>query len=469
MPNYFNFDPLTYRLNFTPVQCAKLYEHTQYTPQAYYLAFNTLVAVKTYHALTSDIISVCIDALLDEDEQPEYLALIISDLAEMEILTTSERSQLHLSRIKTCPIKEVLHIGLAWINLLGLPAEMIHYYLLPDDDFPRQGHVLFQNISMHFGKIMATEPHQRYAINSLIKLLKHAVGLPYDDHIQLVHDILSHPSITELDSAFRILADTMLFSPFTNSSKHCLDTVLHDQYTPEATAKILILILSPPIFKSEKLTQLYCDKVRRYPDKSCLITLTIELKNKHAWPSKHIEAGILQILGIRKAVPQINIYATQYLSTLAYMKNIISEDIYTLIMPLLQPQTLANFLNLMSLLHTTDSRLEYYLDRMVCRKNILTQRLQTHGLLTAIPIARLYYEILELFTYALGDNLKRHLPSSLPLTQKIYESTGHAHYCGHVMRTSHLFFCQPKKIADFVEQDALEHDAESQATAINSA
>jgi len=261
MPSIFNFEQLVTRLNFNTEQLNTLSQRIRFTPKEYYHALNTLINANIVETLTPEIVSACVDTVITENESPEYMALIISELAAIEALSTLERTQIYLTNIKNAPQKAELHAALSWLNILGLPNEMIQHYFLSDHiEESNYKPAIIRQIAACFSMLASAGSKQLRAMTSLVKLLKHAYSLPYDDHIQLIHKVCSHQNIDELNKALEILCSSTLFEPFTTRSELCLNAVLQDQQTPEATASMLKLIFAHDAHVSEKLTQNYCIK-----------------------------------------------------------------------------------------------------------------------------------------------------------------------------------------------------------------
>ena len=252
--------------------------------------------------------------------------------------------------------------------------------------------------------------------------------------------IFSHHNIDELSEALETLCSSTLFNPFTTSSELCLNAVLQDQSTPGATASILKTIISHAIFNSEKLTQHYCDKVTRYPEKVCMCAVAHELETALAYPPKYIKACVLAALHLQKPPPDINAYVYHFLNLIKQFSAIAAEDFYPHLTPLINPNTVSKFLNITSLLQQPDPRLDEHLDNVPFDNQNLRNHFRGCILPNFRSITQIYCATLQSLTYNLNERMACHLPHKPSIKKQVFESSGHVLYCGNVMRTSSLFF-----------------------------
>jgi len=463
-----DFNKLCILLDFTKEQAITLVDNITYPEWPINNTYNALHILHQYkitERLTPDISSACLDSVISEDAHPEDSALIICEFATAGVLSTIEKTHARLTAIEHYPNKKELHVALTWLNSLGLPNELIQYYFLSETTLlPKYGPVVFEQISACLKRIITTKNSTLLdTVSSLTKLLKHAYVLPYDQHVKLIHMVCSHPDISTLDTTLASLDSSVLFKPFTTSSLVYLNTILQDQNTPDATASILKLIISDDIFASEKPTQNYCNKVACYPDKACLNAVAFELNEELAWPPERIKACALEILNIQKAPPQIDVYVRQFLHAITQYTRVVSEDCHQHVMPFTNPNTLAGFLSITSLLQGADQRFEDYIDNVTFASQAIKARLGACVLTNRNSIYSIHLETLQAFIHALGNNIERHLPHKPSLKKHVFESNGHALYCGRVMRTSSLFFSRLENTSHAMSDD----DAEAKADAIN--
>ena len=462
-----DFEKLYFLLNFTDAQ-RKTSSQTlcqAFDPNEYYDALKIFYSAEIVKTYAPEIASACIDAIITEDEHPKAIVLIICELATAEIFSTREQTQTHLTKIKNSPKKEEFHVALSWLNILGLPNEMIQYYFLPDHiEEPNDRPAIIRQIGACFSILASADSRQCLAVTSLVKLLEHAYSLPYDEHIHLLKKVFLHHNIHELNEALEILCSSALFTSFTDSSELCLNTVLQDQSTPEATAYILSTIVSHDVFVSEERTQNYCNKVARYPEKAYLCAIISALEKELKWPPTCIQACILDVLNIQKPRSEnISNYVNYFLSIMAQFNQVVSEDSYPHIAPLLNPNSISGFLHVTSFLQNTDQELDEELDNIEYNSKHVKERL--NGFIpSTFPILQIYCEALASLAHHLEEKIERHLPSQPSIRKQIFESRGHA-----LFLASHLFFGGSNRVTNVRNNDDdVEDELNPQALIVSS-
>jgi hypothetical protein len=469
MSNFFNFEQLYFLLKFTDAQketCSQTLSQA-FDACEYHDALKILYCAGVVKTHAPDIASACIDAVITEPTMPKEIALIICELATVNIFSTLERTHIHLTRIKDCPKKSALHVAFSWLNTLGLPDETIHHYYLPDTPHhPNYEHPVFDQIDDCLRMIITADYYDLATITLLTQLLKTACSLPYDTHIELINKIFSHQNIYALHDAFEILYASKLFNPFTSSSELCLNTILQDQNTPEITADILQSIMPSALFASEELTRSYCSKVIRYPEKAYLVAITSTLEKELEWSPEPIQACILEVCDIQKSRPEVSSYVQMFLTFMGEFNRVVSEYFYPRIAPLLNPNNISEFLNLTSLLQNTDQRLDDALDNIEHHGTTIRARLNG-SIPLSFPIMRICCEASASLNNLLSEKMERHLPLHPSIRKQVHESNGHALYCGSMMRTSHLFFGCSRKAANLIENNDVENNLQPQALIIN--
>lgn len=464
MPYFLDFEQLYFFLNFTQEQreiCTRrLYYYVNLNK--YYDALKIIYFAEIAKKYTPEIASVCIDLVINEHKEPLNIALIIDELVSMNIFSTLEETQFYLRQIKNYPKKEALHLALSWLNTLGLPNEILHLYFLPNiTSPPKHGSCVFKQINACYRTILTADFETFDTLTSLVKLLKNTNTLLYTDHIKFIHKIVSHKNIHTLNEVFSLLCQSKHFAPFTNSSKHCLDVILHDQKTTMLTACILVSIMPDPSLSTDELTQSDCDKISCYAEKEYLVKLILTLKQRLKWSQNHIQACILAICDIQPPTADMVPCVRIFLKMMRGLNQIACELFYRKITPLLHPNTRYQFMNLTALLQNTDQRLLKAIDETVNSveySNARVSRRLNIVIPKYLPILRIYLEASTSLIHDLSAKMERRFPFQPSIKQTIYESKGHALYCHDVIRTSHLFFGHTKKSAQSMKQDDIESE-----------
>ncbi len=404
--------------------------------------------------LPPEIAETCVDILIKDQYKPDFTAIIICRLFEIGALSRIEQAQDYLKKIDAweCDYKEGLASALDLIYSMFNSSELANAYTNDILNFKNifysfneaqlssnslKAYLRVDEIRFYLKNLSITD--NLSLINSFNKFYSLLGGTEY--FFELVGKLYEHKNINGLNNALEIISiNPRIYKPSSKITYFCLNAIIRDQQTPEATANILNYIFCYGIFPSTDLVKVYCDKVSYLSlTKKIYVNFLADklVFGNNMWPSAHIARSIITMLDDEEPLDEVDYYINQFITSINNIELIFNEELYKQLEPLTNPSTARAFVRVVGIFYGTlqgfkDFNFKFMpiLERL---ENSLSQFLSRASIRSLIPSLS---NIRKYFISNTCDNNS--------LKSKVIESCGYSQYCSYMLKTSNRFFSHPK-------------------------